>query len=298
MNGAADCRSELVVEGRRGRLSEQGRLALDAHLAACAACRLAGEVSGDFDAADAVDLRDGARIRALSDVARRRVWGREGRSSVRWRAVAAAAALVIFCGSASAAVWLWRRPAVSPAGVARPPVPPAEVAARARASAAATGPVATAATLPTAEAVPRPRAARPAMRPVALVRPADTVTAGSILRQATEARQKGERPRAADLYRRLEREFPASPEAVLSSVSLGSLLLDDGLPRAALAEFDGYLARAHGGALIPEALYGRARALARLGDRPEERKTWTRLCADFPESAYAPLGRRRLAELE
>ncbi len=118
------------------------------------------------------------------------------------------------------------------------------------------------------------------------------------MQQATEARQRGDRTRAAELYRRLQRQFPASAEAVLSAIPLGGLLLDDGLPRAALAQFDDYLGKAHGGALIPEALYGRARALGRLGDRAEERRTWTRLCADFPDSAYAPLGRHRLAELE
>ncbi|HEY6478287.1 MAG TPA: hypothetical protein VI456_17030, partial [Polyangia bacterium] len=75
MNAAGDCRSELLVQARRGQLSEQGRLALDAHLSVCGSCRLSREVSGDFDDADAVDLHDGARIRALGDLARRRFWG-------------------------------------------------------------------------------------------------------------------------------------------------------------------------------------------------------------------------------
>jgi TolA-binding protein len=148
------------------------------------------------------------------------------------------------------------------------------------------------------EAPARPRTARAASRAAVETVPAGPAAAASILRQATEARQRGERARAAELYHRLQREFPASAEAALSAIPLGGLLLDDGLPRAALTEFDGYLTRARGGALIPEALYGRARALARLGDRAEERRTWMRLCADFPDSAYAPLGRHRLAEIE
>jgi TolA-binding protein len=298
MNGAADCRSELVVEARRGRLSEQGRLALDAHLRVCATCRLGGDVSGDFDAADAVDLHDAARIRALSDLARRRMWAGGGRVPVRWRAVAAAAALALFCGSASAAVWWWRRPAPAPSPSGRSPAAPRIALAAHVSSAASPAPLPVAATRATPEAVSHPRVSRAVSRAVAPGRAADGTSAGTILQQATEARQRGERAHAAELYRRLQREFPASPEAVLSNVPLGGLLLDDGLPRAALAEFDGYLGRAHGGALIPEALYGRARALRRLGDRPEERRTWTRLCADFPDSAYAPLGRRRLAEIE
>ena len=142
---------------------------------------------------------------------------------------------------------------------------------------------------------------RPVLRAAAETRAGalpPSTSATSLLQQATEARQRDERARAAELYRRLQREFPGSAEAVLSAVSLGGLLLEDGLPRAALTEFDGYLAKARGGALIPEALYGRARALGRLGDRAEERRTWTRLCADFPDSAYASLGRHRLAEIE
>ncbi len=302
-----DCRSELLVAARRGRLSDAGRLALDAHLGACASCRLSYDVSADFDAADAVDLHDGARIRALADRARRRA-GRGGRAPVSLRAVGAAAALVIFCGSASAAVWWWRRPGSAPTAPATPAsAPPRESAARrlhgpAMAVVTPAAPQIAAPRPP--EAAARPRAARPLLRAAVETGPADPIApiapiaAASILRQATEARQRGERARAGELYHRLQREFPASAEAVLSAIPLGGLLLDDGLPRAALAEFDGYLTRARGGALIPEALYGRARALARLGDRVEERRTWTRLCADFPDSAYAPLGRHRLAEIE
>jgi hypothetical protein len=299
---ASDCRSELLVSARRGQLSEQGRVLLDAHLAVCAPCRLSRDVSGDFDDADAIDLHDGARIRALGDLARRQVWGR-GRAPARLRAVAVAAALVIFGGTASAAVWWWRRPPGSDRGGAAASTivaPPVGAGARAKGTIAATAPTVTPASPMVAPAPPvaRPRPARPAARTVALAHPAEAETPGAILRLATEARQKGDRGRAAELYRRLQREFSASPEAVLSSIPLGGLLLDDGLPRAALAEFDRYLAAAHGGALIPEALYGRARALAQLGDRVRERETWSRLCADFPDSAYAPLGRRRLAEIE
>jgi hypothetical protein len=70
MNVADDCRSELLVGARRGRLSDAGRIALDAHLATCASCRMSRELGADFDGADAVDLHDGARIHALADRAR------------------------------------------------------------------------------------------------------------------------------------------------------------------------------------------------------------------------------------
>jgi TolA-binding protein len=289
---AHDCRSELLVAARRGGLSEAGQLALEAHLATCASCRSSHQVSTDFDAADAIDLHDGARIRALADLARRRV-GRSGGSAFAGARVAAAVGLLILCGSASAAVWWWRRPLPTPTIARAPAGGPIEAGARARAVAPAATPA------PEAPAG-RQRALRPPARAVALARPVDPMLMrpAAILQQATEARQRGERARAADLYRRLQREFPASPEATLSAVPLGGLLLDDDLPRAALAAFDSYLSQARGGALIPEALYGRARAFGRLGDRAEERKAWTRLCADFPDSAYAQLGRHRLAEIE
>jgi TolA-binding protein len=302
-----DCRSDLLVAARRGRLSDGGRLALDAHLAGCPSCRMSHEVSADFDGAEAVDLRDGARIRALADRARSSVGSgaslgrvgsarsRDKRSGtpVRLRALGAAAALIVFCGSASAAVWWWRRSAPERATVApRAAVstPPASAPARRREEALVPQP-------PPLVAPIRLRP-RPALHAALETRAGLAASATSILQQATEARQRGDRARAAELYRRLQHEFPASAEAVLSAIPLGGLLLGDGLPRAALVQFDDYLGRSQGGALIPEALYGRARALGRLGDRVEERRTWTRLCADFPDSAYAPLGRHRLAEIE
>jgi TolA-binding protein len=312
MNVADDCRSELLVGARRGRLSDAGRLALDAHLVSCASCQMSREVSADFDGADAVDLHDGVRIRALADRARGEVGtkpGRaparsSGRAPARLRAFAVAAALVVLCGSASAAVWWMRQPAaVRPVPVPFAPARAGEGGVRSPVRAAAT-PAPAAIDTPVASVVSLRQHPRHLLRAAAETRTGaltsrpSSVSATSLLQRATEARQRDERVRAAELYRRLQREFPASVEAVLSAIPLGGLLLEDGLPRAALAEFDGYLAKAHGGALIPEALYGRARALGRLGDRAEERHTWTRLCADFPDSAYASLGRHRLAEIE
>jgi hypothetical protein len=261
-------------------------------------------VAGAFDALDVADLHDGARIRALSEIARRARRGRAAPSRPRMRAVAAAAAIVISCGSASAAVWWWRSP--SRAGTASAaPSAVLQVAMPARAPVTTTpstelqtllAPAPAPALAPALAIAPRPRLGHPAGP--APARGDAAVSAASLLRQATDARRSGARDRAVELYRRLERDFRGSPEAVLAAVPLGRLLLETGYPRAALAALDGYLGAARGGTLIPEALYGRARALAELGDRAEERKTWQRLCADFPGSVYAPLGRRRLVELE
>jgi TolA-binding protein len=82
---------------------------------------------------------------------------------------------------------------------------------------------------------------------------------------------------------------------MLSQVPLGGLLFKRGRAREALAQFDRCLDSVPRGVLVPEALYGRARALAALGDHPEEQRTWQRLLRDFSTSAYAPLARRRIA---
>jgi TolA-binding protein len=118
-----------------------------------------------------------------------------------------------------------------------------------------------------------------------------------LLRQARDAKTDGRGGQAIALYRRLQREFPASSEALVGSVPLGRLLLDRGSARAALAHFNRYLGGAPSGALVPEALYGRAQAQARLGDRGAERASWQRLLSDFPDSPYSASARRRLSEL-
>jgi TolA-binding protein len=128
-------------------------------------------------------------------------------------------------------------------------------------------------------------------------RPPIRTTAAELLRQARDAKTDGRAPQAIALYRQLQNEFPASSEALVAAVPLGRLLLDRATPRAALAEFDRYLGGAAGGALVPEALYGRAQAQARLGDRDAERASWQRLLSDYPDSPYSALARRRLTEL-
>jgi TolA-binding protein len=123
------------------------------------------------------------------------------------------------------------------------------------------------------------------------------MTAGELLRQARDAKTDGRGSQAIALYRRLQKDFPASSEALVASVPLGRLLLDGASARAALVEFDRYLRGAAGGALVPEVLYGRAQAEARLGDRAAERASWQRLLSAYPDSPYSALARRRLSEL-
>jgi TolA-binding protein len=119
-----------------------------------------------------------------------------------------------------------------------------------------------------------------------------------LLQRANDARRRGDISQAISLYRQLQQMFPTSSEAVLSAAPLGGLLLEHGGARPALEQFDRYLRAAPSGVLVPEALYGRGRALRALGDASEERRTWRRLVQSFPDSPYAPLARRRLADLQ
>lgn len=299
--GANECRGELLGQSRRGALTDAGRLALDAHLSSCASCRLSRDVLADFDHGDVVDIHDGARIRTLVDTARQ-MKVRPGtriraRSQQRLRAAAAAAALLVCGGSASAAVWWLRQPAPPPGVEAHPTVvarPAAPARAPARQHLAAT------VAPPEEEAPPRARlharhtgAVQPSQRSIDDTR----LSATALLAEAGRARGEGQLDRAASLYRRLQREFPGTPEALVSTVPLGRLLLDGGSARAALAAFDGYLRGMPRGPLVAEALYGKGRALEALGDGVEERRTWDRLVTDHAGSAYAPHARRRLAAL-
>ena len=229
--GGNECRGDLLGQSRRGALTDAGRLALDAHLSVCASCRLSGDVLADFDRVDVVDIRDGARIRALVDTARQMKVrsGTRGRarSQQRLRAAAAAAALLVCGGSASAAVWWLRQPAAPPAVEPRPAVaagPAAPAPARAPARQQLAVPIAT----PAEAASPR---ARLLARHASAVQPPGygvRLSATALLAEAGRARGEGQLDRAASLYRRLQREFPGTPEALVSTVPLGRLLLDGG----------------------------------------------------------------------
>jgi len=198
------------------------------------------------------------------------------------RAAGAAAALVLAAGSASAAVWLLPRFVHrTPAMLAIAPAP-----APAR---------------PRAPAPPAPSLEPPAPAPLPVAAPvhahAARLTAAALLHEARAAEGAGHGDEAVGLYRRLQKDFPASTEARVAAVPLGRLLLERASPRAALGAFDRYLRDVPGGALVPEALYGRAQALARLGNRDEQQRTWRRLVAEFPDSPYGAVARRRLSEL-
>jgi len=311
----SECRGELVARAQRGPLSAAERSALRAHLSSCDSCRLLQQVASDFAGMSAVDRGDDSRLERMSVLARRAAAvggaGRRRRGMpARLRATAVAACLVLVAGSASATVWLLpllghraQRSSTSAgastssagartgAGASLPRGLPAA------APAAPTPP-------PVAVEVPAPtddaqRAAIPDRTPTTAPvrqRARALTSAVTLLREARAAATAGRAGEAMGLYRRLQREFPASSEALVSTVPLGRLLLEARSPQAALTAFNRYLAGAGAGALVPEALYGRAQALARIGDRDHELAAWRRLISDFPDSPYSAVARRRLSE--
>jgi hypothetical protein len=70
------------------------------------------------------------------------------------------------------------------------------------------------------------------------------------------------------------------------------LRLNQRAPGAALGEFEQY----GSGALTPEALWGRARALRGLKS-PDERQVLERILREYPDSPYASGARQRLEQL-
>ncbi|WP_437289561.1 tetratricopeptide repeat protein [Sorangium sp. So ce406] len=369
-----DCRSELLTRVRRGVATEPDRRAFDAHLGACASCRMSWVLAQDFDAVGAAEPGDAELLARIASVAIGRagdggapddvlradgpVWpvgapalresapvlregapawpesapvrpdndvrrgddvalpgsGMAGRHKTGWRRSAwlYAAAAVLLCGVAAAATALVERPAPGPSARrvepslravvsrARPPAPSAAAPSEAAPPAPDGAPAPGGAALPEL-AAPAPRPPEAARGPGAEAArgpgAAASSTAEQLFREANDARRAGSTQRAIELYRALQKRFAGSPEATLSLVSLGSLLLNGGSAAAALAQFDRYLGVAGARPLAVEALYGRGRALRALGRAGDEAQTWRRLLREHPSSPYAEHARRRLAEL-
>jgi len=309
------CTSDLAVRARRGDLNGAERAALDAHVSACAACRLVLDLGRAFDAPDVCALDDEARIQRLARAAE--AWTRHGRSprrsghtrALRRNAFVLLAACLVLCGGLAAAALGTRawapfarvlpspRPTPEQApgsrGGAKPSSAGAEHDGQEPAPVAALPAGVPAAAVDLAHAASSPRVAGPRPRAHLAAASPSGEEAAAMFRAASDARRSGDDGAAMALYQKLERRFPRSPEAELSAVPLGEMLLAADRPGAALAQFDrpsGVL----GGTFRPEALYGRARALAALGDEAGETRAWRQLLEEFPKCPYAEAARRRL----
>ncbi len=124
----------------------------------------------------------------------------------------------------------------------------------------------------------------------------EPASAAKLFGEANQARRSGDVGRASGLYHLLQDQFPASPEAELSRVTLALLLLDSGDAHGALAGFERYLASSSRG-LEAEALVGRARALGRLGRRDLETAAWQEVQRKYPRSIYGRQASERLSAL-
>jgi TolA-binding protein len=124
----------------------------------------------------------------------------------------------------------------------------------------------------------------------------ESPSAAKLFGEANQARRSGDVGRASGLYHLLQDQFPGSPEAELSRVTLALLLLDNGDAQAALSGFERYLAGSSRG-LEAEALVGRARALGRLGRRDLEVSAWREVQRKYPRSIYGRQATERLMAL-
>lgn len=186
----------------------------------------------------------------------------------------------------------------APAEVAAPQVAePASKAAPLHHGATARAPLARA-----AEGTPTALATLPALADMPVVKEAakepvkEPSSAAKLFGEANQARRSGDIGRASGLYHLLQDQFPGSPEADLSRVTLALLLLDSGDARGALSGFERYLAGSSR-ALEAEALVGRARALGRLGRRDQEAVAWREVQRKYPRSIYGRQANERLAAL-
>jgi uncharacterized cupin superfamily protein len=113
------------------------------------------------------------------------------------------------------------------------------------------------------------------------------LSAEALLDRISLLRQQRDWAGMSTAYERLIRGHRGTSQASLAMVSLGNLLIEKlDEPESALRWFETYL-DASPGALVPEALFGKAKALRRLGDRRAELTTLKEIVTRYPQSLYA-----------
>jgi tetratricopeptide (TPR) repeat protein len=278
----------LIDRARRGGLAPEEQAVLERHLVGCSVCAAELALAPRFERELAPQPRDqllyqraieGAveRLQRSPGIARRRALS-------RWSRWAAAAALLVFGVTAAAAV-IRRR--ASPGPAMQSPAPAAE-APTARAPVRPVEP-------PPAEAPAPPEPALVKTAPPARGSAGPAITAAALFERGEKLRREGRASAAIATYRRLEATFPSTAEARLSFALAGQLLLEQGHPADALAQFDRHLTL--DGEAGEEALAGRATALEQLHRPSEAVAAWKKLLARYPRSVYAEKARARLDKL-
>jgi TolA-binding protein len=273
--GTGGCPDDRVALLRRGLDGGAEWRSFAAHARACGDCKAAWLAARSFDDSGRTEPQDEELVhRAVHAALKSRAVALPRRRMPRWATATIASTAVV--AAVGAGVFL-RGATRSP-----PPValvsPPSDV-----------DDLAAALDRARPELVIPPEQP-PADAPVATPRPRRTAAAAdspaALFARATAARGAGRRAEAIVLFQRLEHEFPGSPEAIVSLVSVGELLADTGAPEPALASFDAYLQRQPGGPLVPEALAARARLLERLGRADDARATRRELQRKIPDWPY------------
>jgi TolA-binding protein len=296
---------DLSVLSRRKELSVAEERRFEVYLGASDDARLFHEIGGDYDRMPVALPGDAALLaRVRSRVAERHA-RHTAREKGRHRVPLLMAFGVLATAVAAAAAGILGHVARSAGDDATPnvaakPLPSAPAALEKRVFARDREPAATpGAAAEATRSQPDARGGRsePATRaiPSAETPSLAPLDARALFSRANAERKAGNVGEALLSYEELRRAFPDSPEASLSHVVSGRLLIARGNAERAANQFGAYLARNPNGTLAEEALHGKAEALRALGRSAEERRTWELLLQRFPSSIHAATARERIS---
>jgi TolA-binding protein len=261
-----------------------------------------------FEADSPVLAGDDKRIERIERAVQRR-YGKDVRRPALRRQVALLAACGLLMAGAAFAALKWADSPQEPPGRGGPaPVPPKVAPVAPSPAAVPMDPPALAEPVAPAPSVAAPATSGGAPRPAPsskasaetpgplLHAPGPLLTAAELFAAASRARVAGDATKAVALSEQLLKQFPSSAEATATRLSLGMLLLQQGQPARALAQFEAY-ERTAAGQGRAEALWGKAQALQRLGRAEEERAALRELIEKYPQAAYTGAAKKRLAAL-
>ncbi len=273
---------DLSAGARRDELTRPEQQRLQLLLDSSAEARLFHGLGGRFDAEDPAPALADAASEAIVEallLQLEKSGNQKRRSILRSPWLIAAAALLV-ASLAGAVIGVQR--------LRRAPVPAPSAAVRSGDAISRAEPSAVLRSVPSQEPTTSVLSAEPPMP-----RPAPS-SAAELLSAAGRARRSGQPARALELLQTLRARYPNSSEASAGEITQGKLELERGSVAAALDHFDGYLRRSPGGALAPEALWGRAQALGQLGRSSEANQSLSELLQRFPNSPYTSAARAKL----